>query len=1790
MCDGLNKKKCKKQAGCTYKKKQCIEDTSARRALLQKKKKKSKSAAPPPAPPAVVEAVFASVLDCGEGFPSSPFTIEAFVYASTAAEYTETQRLVTAEAVDASEFSVAWHLSIRRGSPVFGYVADDEVEEVAAPSRFELRNRWQHIAVSVGDGAIVLYQEGVEVARAAMRGEPAAASNIQLGGYASRAWEGAEAVHSVFDGLIDEVRVFSGVRSAADILSYVGVSGTTAQMPTLQRLYNVRFDPASSSIAPAVLRDATGNSGGCTVSPEAYAAGYGIEWLPDGSQSAGLELPAVVASPPPAPIELPSLSPPPAMATAEPPLAVGEPTAFATPPAYDNDPEECATPPSRTFTLPGGGMLPFSGASGCSPMSSPFGSTSSYMTAYEHARLDGHGSFGCQTFDAAGDGLTLTFSLKPARAFTGAVAAMLDGDGDAFMTIGIQTGGWLEARVLSDEATGRKLGVTLKEPALASGDRWTTCSLVLSGSNARLACGTASVSEDAANDFPLPDTAALIIGAHEIDASGDGFEGEVDDVRVWSKALRTSQIQVNRDNELVGDEDGLAAYYRMGEELEGTTVLDATGHGAACEFVSTDLDTPAASIFVHVPLTERRLYAPEPKPALTKDGGRRRSLLQTVPPAPASAVTLAPEGAKATCAQILAETPALEGLDGQRVVALPDGAAQKVYCDMTRFGGGWTLLVNNAGGGGFTQDNVLRRYPANPNIMSDYSNLAMTDTILAAGATGRPWHYMVEVVVKPDADAAVTESRGAVYSAPANSSLIGGNSKRTSVSLVERFGEWRASPLGLQDLLPTVVTDGSDDDETHALLSTGIRPLASPWGALVNAGELPDACNAATTFFDACVVNTRLWVREAGDAPVEEPEEVTVSACDLALCESAATNQCKQAQCLDDGTCAFELNKPDGTACDDGDSSTHLDECDAGVCLGYTLVSRQVAPLTPAQVERAASGERVGDADASFVDAAAIKSLSSRRGVNYALHWPGTRFSTQTWTQKSYPWESRTTSKARGFAARKVTLVGFAGLVGDGGDELAALAQAPAVGLKVGAARSYFDGLPGPGVLPVDTIELYAREVHSDGGVDETATWTITVITVLVVTLAGLLLLSLRRMRKRGEDVKMGMLSGLSVAAGHLGIPMSERVLEGTGHRSFSGSFLASPTARAEAALIAVRSEVCKNSTERWGKLRKQFEAGSYPFRPHMRHRLVKLLRRYLKPDGRLDRNKLQRLEVAQRVTIKRSQGASLSERLKDELFLISAYVFDTLSPGVDAMGKFWPVLSPLVCMVIFGVHSFMAGQYTTYQTELRYRECEAEQAIAAASRAETQALLAQVTASAALALESANAAQVTAALVANATIAEEIDATDRTIATLTAMSDNQARQQQEQGGKQGDLGNDVFARVHDAHRAQDRVGALEAELDLDNLSREEQVMLEQARADKDRQDESVKSLFDEVSALDSEMQAGRDLADNAETVATLHEEKQQTRISAAQGLADLQIGQAQVIASGATDQLDSAAAATAAANDLLDPWAAVGTLDASLLASDAAAVALLEAKLSAVSGNGYGAVEHTCELFAPTRASPGIFESSLHGFSKPFDAEYLVRWGARYVPSLLEDDEGYRWIASTFVHGSWSQLSTSMLVIGVVGILLERRYGSLRFLSVFVLSALGANFVGALADSECDVVTGATGATFGLMAFYVLDAALCSFHAVAPPTIFAWSSATLVSLIQIAAAFTGGSIGHLTNFGGFVTGLVVSTIMIPHFVQERLEVLVLPVTAIGVLVVFAVLPAVFYVQSTPYCAEQWEL
>ena len=58
------------------------------------------------------------------------------------------------------------------------------------------------------------------------------------------------------------------------------------------------------------------------------------------------------------------------------------------------------------------------------------------------------------------------------------------------------------------------------------------------------------------------------------------FQGTMDEVRVWKRALSAAEIAANRHDTLLGTEPGLAAYWPF-EEGAGTTTADATGQSAA---------------------------------------------------------------------------------------------------------------------------------------------------------------------------------------------------------------------------------------------------------------------------------------------------------------------------------------------------------------------------------------------------------------------------------------------------------------------------------------------------------------------------------------------------------------------------------------------------------------------------------------------------------------------------------------------------------------------------------------------------------------------------------------------------------------------------------------------------------------------------------------------------------------------------------------------------------------------------------------------------------------------------------------------------------------------------------------------------------------------------------------------------------------------------------------------------------------------------------------------------------
>jgi subtilisin-like proprotein convertase family protein len=58
----------------------------------------------------------------------------------------------------------------------------------------------------------------------------------------------------------------------------------------------------------------------------------------------------------------------------------------------------------------------------------------------------------------------------------------------------------------------------------------------------------------------------------------NSFEGQIDEVTVWSNALSQATIQTNMTRSLTGTEPGLVAYYRL-DEGAGFAAADTTGHG-----------------------------------------------------------------------------------------------------------------------------------------------------------------------------------------------------------------------------------------------------------------------------------------------------------------------------------------------------------------------------------------------------------------------------------------------------------------------------------------------------------------------------------------------------------------------------------------------------------------------------------------------------------------------------------------------------------------------------------------------------------------------------------------------------------------------------------------------------------------------------------------------------------------------------------------------------------------------------------------------------------------------------------------------------------------------------------------------------------------------------------------------------------------------------------------------------------------------------------------------------------
>ncbi len=144
-----------------------------------------------------------------------------------------------------------------------------------------------------------------------------------------------------------------------------------------------------------------------------------------------------------------------------------------------------------------------------------------------------------------------------------------------FRTSSGKFGIWLR----SDQATAPVWGDGINGNIVVNDNKWHHVVLVKNSSNYKLYVdGKLDKDYNSTESVSFSGFDTLNIGALKNTTLTKYYNGKVNDVRIWNKALTSSEINATMNTELNGNEDNLVAYYKF-DETSGTTIADSSLNG-----------------------------------------------------------------------------------------------------------------------------------------------------------------------------------------------------------------------------------------------------------------------------------------------------------------------------------------------------------------------------------------------------------------------------------------------------------------------------------------------------------------------------------------------------------------------------------------------------------------------------------------------------------------------------------------------------------------------------------------------------------------------------------------------------------------------------------------------------------------------------------------------------------------------------------------------------------------------------------------------------------------------------------------------------------------------------------------------------------------------------------------------------------------------------------------------------------------------------------------------------------
>ncbi len=166
------------------------------------------------------------------------------------------------------------------------------------------------------------------------------------------------------------------------------------------------------------------------------------------------------------------------------------------------------------------------------------------------------------------------------------------------------------------------------------------------------------------------------------------------------------------------------------------------------------------------------------------------------------------------------------------------------------------------------------------------------------------------------------------------------------------------------------------------------------------------------------------------------------------------------------------------------------------------------------------------------------------------------------------------------------------------------------------------------------------------------------------------------------------------------------------------------------------------------------------------------------------------------------------------------------------------------------------------------------------------------------------------------------------------------------------------------------------------------------------------------------------------------------------------------------------------------------------------------------------------------------------------FSADFLIRWGALWMPQLRS--QPWRLWTSIMIHQATYHLLTNMMLWLLLAAYVEKTFGWWRLVILTFLSGTGGALMTAAFDKACTANVGFSGCDFGMLGVFIVD--LAENIRVSQRAVLRTVVTVILLILLIIGSVTAPNVSQWAHLGGFLSGVAPSMMLLPRLGHAHVE------------------------------------